>query len=104
MLERLLYNCWGGGGGGELRPVLQSVARLELFTLLGLMSVFLVRTFTLLVSTTGVEVTRPPGDSESRELGGSWEGGGLPVTPSVWKLERVKINYTKWVRRGKSKE
>ena len=89
MLERLLYNCWGGGGG-ELRPVLQSVARLELFTLLGLMSVFLVRTFTLLlpallVSTTGVEVTRPPGDSESRELGGSWEGGGLPVTPSVWK-------------------
>ena len=65
------------------------MARLELFTLRGLMSLFLVLTFTLLpalmVSPTGVEVTRPPGDSESRELGGSWEGTGLVVTPSAWK-------------------
>ena len=85
MWERLLYNCCGG----ELSPVLQSVARVELFTLRGLMSLFLVLTFTLLpallLSLTGVEVTRPPVDSERRELGGSWEGGELALTPSAWK-------------------
>ena len=89
MWERLLYNCCGG----ELSPVLQSVARVELFTLRGLMSLFLVLTFTLLpallLSLTGVEVTRPPVDSElgaeSRELGGSWEVRELAVTPSAWK-------------------
>ena len=89
MWERLLYNCCGG----ELSPVLQSVVRLELFTLRGLMSLFLLLTFNLLpallLSLTGVEVTRPLVDSERgaerRELGGSWEDGGLAVTPSAWK-------------------
>ena len=91
MPERLFWNCWLLLLAEQLSPVLQSVARLELFTLRGLMSLFLLLTFgptallVLLFSLRGVEVTRPVVDWEvRRELGGSWDSSAT----AAWKLER----------------
>ena len=64
------------------------MVRLELFTLRGLMSLFLLLTFgptellLLLFSLRGVEVTKPVVDCEVRqELGGSWDS----TDTAAWK-------------------